>query len=110
MVPGLTKSLTNNKALRYIECHCLALYPNVPRVPGNLKTLNIIITLSSGSVMQLVIIPLFTEITAPAHPPHCGDIRKVITQFLFVCIEALRPCQQLKSCRAGQLPINIGQA
>ena len=31
---------------------------------------------------------------------------------LFVCIEVLRPSQQLKSCRAGQLPINIvpGQA
>ena len=25
---------------------------------------------------------------------------------LFVCVEALRPCQQLRSCRAGQLPIN----
>ena len=31
---------------------------------------------------------------------------------LFVCVEVLRPCQQLKSCRAGQLPINTvpGQA
>ena len=34
-------------------------------------------------------------------------------QFLFfVCVEVLRPCQQLRSCRAGQLPINTvpGQA
>ena len=31
---------------------------------------------------------------------------------LFVCVEVLRPSQQLRSCRAGQLPINIvpGQA
>ena len=31
---------------------------------------------------------------------------------LFVCVEVLRPCQQLKSNRAGQLPINTvpGQA
>ena len=26
--------------------------------------------------------------------------------FLFVCVEVLRPSQQLRSCRAGQLPIN----
>ena len=25
---------------------------------------------------------------------------------MFVCVELLRPCQQLRSCRAGQLPIN----
>ena len=25
---------------------------------------------------------------------------------LFVCVEGSRPCQQLRSCRAGQLPIN----
>ena len=25
---------------------------------------------------------------------------------LFVCVEVLRPSQQLWSCRAGQLPIN----
>ena len=24
----------------------------------------------------------------------------------FVCVEVLRPSQQLRSCRAGQLPIN----
>ena len=24
----------------------------------------------------------------------------------FVCVEGLRPSQQLRSCRAGQLPIN----
>ena len=32
--------------------------------------------------------------------------------FLFVCVEVLRPKQQLRSCRAGQLPINTvsGQA
>ena len=32
--------------------------------------------------------------------------------FLFVCVEVLRPSQQLRSCRAGQLPINTvpGQA
>ena len=31
---------------------------------------------------------------------------------LFVCVEVLRPSQQLRSCRAGQLPINTvpGQA
>ena len=31
---------------------------------------------------------------------------------LFVCVEALRPSQQLRPCRAGQLPINTvpGQA
>ena len=31
---------------------------------------------------------------------------------LFACVEVLRPCQQLRSCRAGQLPINTvpGQA
>ena len=31
---------------------------------------------------------------------------------LFVCVEVLRSSQQLKSCRAGQLPINTvpGQA
>ena len=31
---------------------------------------------------------------------------------LFVCVEVLRPCQQLRSCRVGQLPINTvpGQA
>ena len=28
------------------------------------------------------------------------------TDYSFVCIEVLRPCQQLRSCRAGQLPIN----
>ena len=30
----------------------------------------------------------------------------------FVCVEVLRPCQQLRSCRAGQLPITTvpGQA
>ena len=30
----------------------------------------------------------------------------------FVCVEVLRPSQQLRSCRVGQLPINIvpGQA
>ena len=26
--------------------------------------------------------------------------------FFFVCVEFLRPSQQLRSCRAGQLPIN----
>ena len=33
-------------------------------------------------------------------------------KFLFVCVEVLRPSQQLRSCRAGQLPINTvpGQA
>ena len=32
--------------------------------------------------------------------------------FLFLCVEVLRPSQQLRSCRAGQLPINTvpGQA
>ena len=25
---------------------------------------------------------------------------------LFVCVDVLRPSQQLRSCRAGQLPIN----
>ena len=32
--------------------------------------------------------------------------------FLFVCVEVLRLSQQLRSCRAGQLPINTvpGQA
>ena len=31
---------------------------------------------------------------------------------LFACVEVLRPCQQLRSGRAGQLPINTvpGQA
>ena len=31
---------------------------------------------------------------------------------LFVCVEVLQPSQQLKSCQAGQLPINTvpGQA
>ena len=31
---------------------------------------------------------------------------------LFGCVEVLRPSQQLRSCRVGQLPINIvpGQA
>ena len=31
---------------------------------------------------------------------------------LFVCVEVLRPSQQLRSCRVGQLPINTvpGQA
>ena len=31
---------------------------------------------------------------------------------LFVCVEVLLPSQQLRSCRAGQLPINTipGQA
>ena len=31
---------------------------------------------------------------------------------LFVCVEVLQPSQQLRSCRAGQLPINTvpGQA
>ena len=31
---------------------------------------------------------------------------------LFVCVEILRPSQQLRPCRAGQLPINTdpGQA
>ena len=30
----------------------------------------------------------------------------------FVCIEVLRPCQRLRSCQAGQLPVNTvpGQA
>ena len=26
---------------------------------------------------------------------------------LFDCVEVLRPCQQLRSCPAGQLPINV---
>ena len=26
--------------------------------------------------------------------------------FCFVCVEVLRPRQELRSCRAGQLPIN----
>ena len=32
--------------------------------------------------------------------------------FMFVCVEVLWPCQQLRSCRAGLLPINTvpGQA
>ena len=41
--------------------------------------------------------------------------RNVIQQnflFCFDCAEVLRPCQQLRSCQAGQLPINTvpGQA
>ena len=39
--------------------------------------------------------------------------RKYINRYiLFVCDEVLRPSQQLRSCRAGQLPINTvpGQA
>ena len=33
-------------------------------------------------------------------------------KYCFVCVEVLRPSQQLRSCRAGQLPINTvpGQA
>ena len=32
--------------------------------------------------------------------------RCLFIYFVFVCVEVLRPCQQLRSCRAGQLPIN----
>ena len=32
---------------------------------------------------------------------------KILSWFcLFVCVEVLQPSQQLRSCRAGQLPIN----
>ena len=39
-------------------------------------------------------------------------MRREERNFLFVCVEVLRPSQQLRSCRAGQLPINTvpGQA
>ena len=30
----------------------------------------------------------------------------VLLQEFFVCVEVLQPSQQLRSCRAGQLPIN----
>ena len=38
------------------------------------------------------------------------QVRKLLC--LFVCVEVLRPTQQLRSCRVGQLPINTvpGQA
>ena len=41
-----------------------------------------------------------------------GDLPFSTNYYLFVCVEVLRPCQQLRSCRAGQLPINtvLGQA
>ena len=43
----------------------------------------------------------------PRHEKIC--IREFV---LLVSVEVLQPCQQLKSCRAGQLPINTvsGQA
>ena len=34
------------------------------------------------------------------------DLRRELNGKLFVCVEVLRPCQQLRSYRAGQLPIN----
>ena len=34
------------------------------------------------------------------------DVVIICVYDLFVCVEVLRPCQQLRSCRAGQLPIN----
>ena len=38
--------------------------------------------------------------------------RRLKLLVLFVCVEVLRPSQKLRSCRAGQLPINSvpGQA
>ena len=41
-----------------------------------------------------------------------NKIEKLGSFVLFVCVEVLRPSQQLRSCRAGQLPINTvpGQA
>ena len=40
-----------------------------------------------------------------------GEVLLVFVVF-FLCVEALQPCQQLRSCRAGQLPIDTvpGQA
>ena len=38
--------------------------------------------------------------------PHCP------AEIWFICVDVLRPSQQLRSCRVGQLPINTvpGQA
>ena len=44
-------------------------------------------------------------------PDHCLSFY-FLTHLCFVCVEVLLPSQQLRSCRAGQLPINTvpGQA
>ena len=34
------------------------------------------------------------------------ELRLKNSSFCFVCVEVLRPSQQLRSCRAGQLPTN----
>ena len=46
------------------------------------------------------------------HSQICWKIAPKRVLFCFVCVEVLRPCQRLRSCRFGQLPINTvpGQA
>ena len=42
------------------------------------------------------------------HDYHLNMMKKhKLSWYLFVCVEVLRPCQQLRSCQAGQLPINV---
>ena len=47
--------------------------------------------------------------------PDLKDLQKTVechSRSNFACVEVLRPSQQLRSCRAGKLPINTvpGQA
>ena len=48
----------------------------------------------------------------PKWAPLLFAITTKVMERLFVCVEVLRPCQQLRSCQAGQLAINTvhGQA
>ena len=58
------------------------------------------------------------DFTAQSTTRSCRAGQLIVVLFLgrlrlsFVCLEVLRPCQQLRSCRVGQLPINTvpGQA
>ena len=54
-----------------------------------------------------VAMPRTDYLTETENREHCCTVL-----VLFVCVEVLRPCQQLRSCPAGQLPINTvpGQA
>ena len=52
--------------------------------------------------MILVSVKLLVSKRLPLHLPICAW-RPIHD---FVCAEVLRPSQQLRSCRAGQLPIN----
>ena len=64
--------------------------------------------------MTRMMLALMLYFLIVAHKASCHTMSKAFLKsiFCFVCVEVLRPSQQLKSCRAGQIPINTvpGQA